>query len=77
VPLAERRLDEEGVLLGSRRALLAAYDPSRLLARGWSITTDDGGRIVRSVTAIEVGTLIATRVADGVARSSVTAVERT
>jgi exodeoxyribonuclease VII large subunit len=76
VPLLERHLDEATASLGARRALLAAYDPARLLARGWSITTDDAGRIVRSVDGLVVGSALATRVADGVARSSVTNVDR-
>ena len=63
---------------GSRRAgpLLAAYDPTRLLARGWSITTDATGAVVRSVAGLEAGAALATRLADGVARSTVTGVER-
>ncbi len=40
-------------------------DPARALARGWSITTDADGVIVRSVQSAPAGTRLATRVADG------------
>ena len=70
--LARHRLERTTDELGTRRALLAAYDPSRLLARGWSITTDAAGTVVRSVATLTPGTELVTRVADGVARSTVT-----
>jgi exodeoxyribonuclease VII large subunit len=75
VPLARRRLDGAAGSLASRRALLAAYDPARLLAHGWSITTAADGRVVRSVADLSVGDVLATRLADGVARSTVSGVE--
>jgi len=74
-PLCDARLTAGGGTLAARRSLLVAYDPARLLARGWSITTDADGQLVRSVADLEVGAPIATRLADGVARSTVTAVE--
>ena len=75
-PLARHRLATASDGLASRRALLAAYDPTRLLARGWSITTDATGAVVRSVAGLEEGAALATRLADGVARSTVTGVDR-
>jgi exodeoxyribonuclease VII large subunit len=74
-PLAQRHTATAADGLVSRRALLAAYDPSRLLARGWSITTDDAGRVVRTVEGLRAGQALATMLADGVARSTVTGVE--
>jgi exodeoxyribonuclease VII large subunit len=74
-PLCDGRLTAGGVTIRARRSLLIAYDPARLLARGWSITTDGDGKLVRSVATLAVGAAIATRLADGVARSTVTAVE--
>ena len=74
-PLCDARLTAGGGTLAARRSLLVAYDPARLLARGWSITTDADGQLVRSVADLEVGAPLATRLADGVARSTVTAVE--
>ena len=75
-PLAQRQTAAATEGLGARRALLAAYDPARLLARGWSITTDESGKVVRSVDGLRAGHALATRLADGVARSTVTDVER-
>jgi exodeoxyribonuclease VII large subunit len=71
-PLAQHRLAKATEELVSRRALLAAYDPARLLSRGWSITTDATGTVLRTVEGLERGATLVTRLADGVARSSVT-----
>lgn len=58
----ERAVDE-------RAARLALLDPANLLRRGWSITRDADGRVIRSVTDVEPGTTITTEVADGVLTS--------
>lgn len=75
-PLAQRHTAKAADGLAARRSLLAAYDPARLLARGWSITTDESGKIVRSVEGLVPGLVLATRLTDGVARSTVTGVDR-
>jgi exodeoxyribonuclease VII large subunit len=74
-PLANQRLTAAVEGLASRRLLLAAYDPERLLARGWSITSDASGAVLRSVAGLGVNDVLVTRLADGVARSTVTAIE--
>ena len=56
-----------------RRALLSAYDPTRLLARGWSLTTSGDGSPVRSITQLDDDATIITRVLDGTITSTVTA----
>jgi exodeoxyribonuclease VII large subunit len=71
-PLAIRCTSGVEDQLVARRAVLAAHDPARLFAKGWSLTTDASGRAVRSVAALGPGDVLVTRVADGVARSSVT-----
>jgi exodeoxyribonuclease VII large subunit len=48
-----------------------ALDPARVLARGWSITRDEGGQLVRSTNDAAPGAKLVTTVADGVVRSSV------
>jgi exodeoxyribonuclease VII large subunit len=48
-----------------RAARVAALDPTSLLRRGWSITRDADGRIVRSVTDVVPGTVITTQLVDG------------
>jgi exodeoxyribonuclease VII large subunit len=75
VPSVRHRLDSANTSLAARRALLDAYDPARLLSRGWSITTDPDGRVLRSIDGLGVGAVLATRLADGVARSTVTGLE--
>ncbi len=69
-PVARHRLASAEEGLRARRSLLAAYDPSRLLERGWTLTTDADGRPVR-FGDLRVGDELATRFHDGVARSSV------
>jgi exodeoxyribonuclease VII large subunit len=76
-PLVEHRLAAAADRLAARRSLLAAYDPNRLLARGWSITTDASGAVLGSVDGLTEGAVLVTRFADGMARSSVTGVEVT
>jgi exodeoxyribonuclease VII large subunit len=66
---ADRHLDD----LERRRELL---DPTRLLQRGWSISTGPDGRVVRSTTDIGSGSTLRTRLVDGVVVSTVDGVER-
>jgi exodeoxyribonuclease VII large subunit len=73
-PLAVRSLSAALDAMAARRALLAAYDPARLMARGWSITSDEHGEVLRTIAGLEPGTTIVTRLADGVARSTLTEV---
>ncbi len=62
-------------LLGSRleRAALhlLALDPSRVLARGYALLTDDVGRAVTSVASLTVGSTVVARLVDGEARLDV------
>jgi len=51
--------------------VLRAYDPRRQLDRGWTLTSDASGRLVRSTAALTVGARITTRFVDGEARSVV------
>ncbi|MFZ9015886.1 MAG: exodeoxyribonuclease VII large subunit [Ilumatobacteraceae bacterium] len=51
--------------LDERAARVAVLDPAALLRRGWSITRDAGGRVVRSVSDVSPGTVITTQLADG------------
>ena len=60
----ERRLD-------LTEARLRALDPTRLLARGWTITRRDDGALVRSTHDITPGDTLVTRVVDGDVRSIV------
>jgi exodeoxyribonuclease VII large subunit len=61
---AERHLD-------AIAARVTALDPAQVLARGYSITRDESGALVRSARAIEVGRRLITTVADGEIASEV------
>lgn len=52
-------------------AKVRALDPSLALARGWSITRDEDGHVVRSVADLRPGAAITTQVADGTATSTI------
>ena len=53
------------------RRLLSAYDIDRQLERGYTLTLDTGGRLVRAAAALGAGSVLVTRFADGTARSLV------
>ncbi len=50
---------------------LALLDPVNLLSRGWSITRDSHGAIVRSTSDVTHGMIITTQLADGVVTSRI------
>ena len=60
--------------LDGLEAQARAYDPQRALERGWSITTDGTGRLLRSVAGIMPGATLQTRMSDGTVTSTTTAV---
>jgi exodeoxyribonuclease VII large subunit len=53
-------------------AQVRALDPARTLARGWSITRDPGGRVLRSAADVAEGDALTTTLPDGDVRSTVT-----
>jgi len=59
-------------MLASNRQLLAAYDPTRRLAQGWSIVTDAKGVVVKSIEDVSVGDEVRVLVSDGSFTSNVT-----
>ncbi len=68
-PMALRSLDRRVERIEGWRRLLAAYDVERQLERGYTITYDDAGAVVRSATVVDRGAVIVTRFADGRRRS--------
>ena len=60
--------------LENRSVRLGASDPTRLLARGWSLTRTIDGTLVRDVSKVAPGTELVTTVANGTLSSSVTAI---
>ena len=67
-----------GLITASRRvdaaaAQVRALDPALALARGWSITRDADGRVVRSASGVESGDIVTTQLVDGTFTSTITA----
>jgi exodeoxyribonuclease VII large subunit len=60
-----RALDRADQHLAVSAARIGAYDPARTLARGWSITRTEDGRLVRDPGDAPAGTRLRTTVADG------------
>jgi exodeoxyribonuclease VII large subunit len=71
--LPNRRLQGEDLRLAQWRRLLGAYDYRRQLERGYSVTRDGAGRVVRSVSELGPGDRVRTRLADGEVTSIVSA----
>ncbi len=69
--LPERQLGHEQRQTTQWRRLLAAYDYQRQLDRGYSVTRDHNGDVVRSVAAAAAGDRLTTEVADGAITSVV------
>lgn len=68
---APRLLAAAGRELDAIEAQVRALDPQRALARGWSITRDAEGRVVRSAAAVAPGDELVTTLTDGAVRSRV------
>lgn len=57
--------------LSQLAARLSLLDPVNLLRRGWAISRDERGNIVRSISDVPAGSLLITQVADGAITSRV------
>lgn len=64
-------LDRQRQLLDMRASTLRLLDPATTLARGWSITRDSSGNVVKSIQNVAAGDTIVTVVADGTITSTV------
>lgn len=69
--LVRRQLRESAGRLAASGALLRSLSPQATLARGYSITFDEAGRVVRDAEALRDGDRILSRVANGEIRSVV------
>jgi exodeoxyribonuclease VII large subunit len=63
--LPQRQLGAEELRTAQWRRLLGAYDYQRQLDRGYSVTRDSSGTVIRSAASIPMGTTLHTRLADG------------
>ena len=70
--LPNQRLQVEEIRTVQWRRLLGAYDYRRQLERGYSVTRDASGRVVRSAAELPPGSRMVTRLADGDVASIVT-----
>jgi exodeoxyribonuclease VII large subunit len=68
--LARARLRESSARIDVLAARADAFDPARLLARGWSLTRTADGALVRTVADAPPGTRLVTTLADGEVRST-------
>ena len=75
-PLLAVVVERESDRLGSMRRLLSAYDLERQLERGYTLTLDDTGRVLRSAASVSEGQALLTRFADGTVRSRAEAAPR-
>jgi exodeoxyribonuclease VII large subunit len=66
-----RGLEQARRVLDGIEARARAYDPARTLARGWSITRDADGAVVRDAAMVSVGDELSTTLAGGTVRSTV------
>lgn len=71
-----RYVTERRSRLAHARAMLSERNPSAILARGYSITRDALGRVVRDAATVPVESEISVRVARGELQSTVTRVTR-
>jgi len=69
-------LQGEEQQVGNLRSVLAAFNPRRQLARGWSLTRTVDGRVVRSVDELAPADKIVTVLADGNVTSRVEQLSR-
>jgi exodeoxyribonuclease VII large subunit len=71
VRVTAKLTDNSGQKLKRLEDKARLLDPARLLARGYSLTTDKKGRTITGIGQVAAGETIVTRVADGVLRSIV------
>ncbi len=67
----QRRVKRSGDIISSHAKQLTAVSPQAVLDRGYSITTNAEGKIIRSQTQVQTGDQITTQVADGQFKSTV------
>lgn len=65
-------VQSQDVLLQSLTKSLTLLSPTNILKRGYSITTDENGRVIRSITGVVVGDTIGVKLTDGKLTSEVT-----
>jgi len=72
---AEQQLARQQQELASLAERLNSISPLEVLARGYSLTSDSAGNLVRACKSIELGDTIQTQIADGVITSQVKTIQ--
>jgi exodeoxyribonuclease VII large subunit len=75
ITLSRHHLDRSRLRIDAAEGHVRALDPRRVLERGYSITRDADGRVVRRVAATAAGAELVTELADGHVTSRVEKVE--
>ena len=75
--LWSQRLQLEKARLGQLQVVLQETDPKALLQRGYSMVTDENGRVIQSVTNLQAGDAITIVMSDGLIESEVKRIEKT
>ena len=70
-----QRLQLEKARLGQLQVVLQETDPKALLKRGYSMVTDEKGRVIQSVTNLQAGDAITIVMSDGLIESEVKRIE--
>ncbi len=68
---SSQQLTVQAQRIAHRRELLQLLNPRHQLERGWSLTRDESGRVVRSSGTLRLGERLTTTFADGSASSTV------
>ena len=61
----EKKLEQQKDFVKSSELLFANVDPKRVLKRGYSVTRDTKGRIIRTVEQVDVGDKVVVELAQG------------
>jgi exonuclease VII large subunit len=75
VTTGPRRLRAAERDLDATAAQVRAFDPVRIVERGWSLTRGPDGAVIRSIADVAAGDQLVTHLADGDVRSTVGDVE--
>jgi exodeoxyribonuclease VII large subunit len=74
---AQHHLERATLRLSSSEAVVRALDPRRVLERGYSITRDADGRVLRGVDGVAAGATVDTELAGGRLTSRVESITET
>ena len=65
-------VDRRQYYLRALAAKISSFDPARILARGYSLVTDQQGHVIRSTQVLEIGASISLQLAAGSVKAQVT-----